>query len=123
MDSVDSKQLLSDRGICVIIPTYNNAGTVADIVSRSLAQCRDVIVVCDGCTDDTVHILGNLPERPVILDLKTNRGKGAALKAGFRYALRAGFSYAITLDGDGQRAGLQLQHPAPEVRVAVIQVA
>ena len=102
MDSVDSKQLLSDRGICVIIPTYNNAGTVADIVSRSLAQCRDIIVVCDGCTDDTVHILGNLPERPVILDLKTNRGKGAALKAGFRYALRAGFSYAITLDGDGQ---------------------
>lgn len=102
MDGVDNKQLLSDRGICVIIPTYNNAGTVAGIVSRSMAQCRDVIVVCDGCTDDTVHILGSLSEQPVILDLKTNRGKGAALKAGFRYALRAGFSYAITLDGDGQ---------------------
>ena len=102
MDTRDSKQLLRDRGICVIIPTYNNAGTIADVVSRAMGQCHDVIVVCDGCTDGTVPILEHLSEKPVIIDLKVNKGKGAALKAGFVYALGAGFSYAITLDGDGQ---------------------
>ena len=37
-----------------------------------------------------------------ILDLGHNRGKGIALREGFRYALKSGFAYAITLDGDGQ---------------------
>lgn len=96
------KETLRARGICVIIPTYNNAGTICDVVTRALAQCDDVIVVCDGCTDSTVELLEALPQKPVILDFKANRGKGAALKEGFRYALKEGFAYAITLDGDGQ---------------------
>lgn len=98
----DQKRLLRDRGICVIIPTYNNAGTIVDVVQRSLAQCSDVIVVCDGCTDNTLQLLNALSEKPVIVELKKNSGKGAALKAGFRYALANGFAYAITLDGDAQ---------------------
>lgn len=98
----DQQQLLRDRGICVIIPTYNNAGTIADVVMRSLEECCDVIVVCDGCTDDTLDRLAELEKKPVIVELKKNSGKGIALKEGFRYALKQGFSYAITLDGDGQ---------------------
>lgn len=102
-DSItDSRKLLRARGICVIIPTYNNAGTIADVVKRSLEQCDDVIVVCDGCTDGTVEILNTLEIKPEILELKVNSGKGNALKQGFRYALNKGFAYAITLDGDGQ---------------------
>lgn len=98
----EQQTLLRDRGICVIIPTYNNAGTIADVVQRAQIQCSDVIVVCDGCTDDTLEILNDLAIKPIIVELKKNSGKGAALKAGFRYALENGFAYAITLDGDGQ---------------------
>ncbi len=101
-DKTEQKQTLRDRGICVIIPTYNNAGTIADVVERSLEQCDDVIVVCDGCTDNTMEILHQLPILPEIVDLKNNQGKGFALRAGFRRALELGFAYAITLDGDGQ---------------------
>lgn len=93
---------LKARGICVIIPTYNNAGTVVGTVTGAMSRCDDVIVVCDGCTDDTVALLKGLQHCPVILEQKRNSGKGSALKAGFRYALEAGFSYAITLDADGQ---------------------
>lgn len=93
---------LKSRGICVIVPTCNNAGTIADVVQRCLAQCDDVIVVCDGCTDGTADILRSLPVVPDILELEFNRGKGAALMEGFRHALSRGFSYAITIDADGQ---------------------
>ncbi len=93
---------LRSRGICVIIPTYNNAGTVADVVSRAQAFCQDVFVVLDGCTDDTMARLEALPEKPRCIVIEQNRGKGNALKEGFRHAREAGFAYAITLDADGQ---------------------
>ena len=99
---VDQKHRMKSRGICVIVPTFNNAGTIVDVVSRCQAQCDDVIVVCDGCTDNTVQLLEAMDFPPVILDLGHNRGKGIALREGFRYALKSGFAYAITLDGDGQ---------------------
>lgn len=98
----EQQKTLRERGICVIIPTYNNARTIADVTERALAQCLDVIVVCDGCTDDTLSELRQLTTQPVIVELKQNQGKGHALREGFRYALDHGFAYAITLDGDGQ---------------------
>lgn len=101
-DLARQQQTLCDRGICVVIPTYNNAGTIVDVVERAMAQCRDVIVVCDGCTDNTVELLESMPQRPAIIKYDRNRGKGTALREGFRYALKRGFAYAITLDGDGQ---------------------
>lgn len=93
---------MRERGICVIIPTYNNGGTIADVVERALRQCLDVFVVCDGCTDQTLDVLGKLDIKPNIIELRQNQGKGNALREGFRAALREGFTYAITIDGDGQ---------------------
>ena len=92
---------LHDRGICVIIPTYNNAGTIADVVTRALVQCKDVIVVSDGCTDGTLEILQKI-EGITLVAYEKNAGKGTALKRGFKKALEMGFAYAITLDADGQ---------------------
>ena len=94
-------KLLRDRGICVVIPTYNNAGTIADVVRRTLVQCKDVIVVADGCTDDTLDILRGI-DGITIVSYARNAGKGTALKRGFRKALEMGFAYAITMDADGQ---------------------
>jgi 1-acyl-sn-glycerol-3-phosphate acyltransferase len=94
------QEALRRRGVCVVIPTYNNAGTVADVVSRAREQCADVFVVLDGCTDGTEALLLEMPVRRIVLS--RNGGKGKALKAGFRAALEAGFAYAITLDADGQ---------------------
>ena len=98
---MESKQTLRDRGICVVIPTYNNAGTIADVVRRALEYCLDVIVVADGCTDQTLDILQGI-EGITIVSCTKNGGKGSALKRGFKQALQMGFAYAITLDADGQ---------------------
>ena len=85
-----------------MIPTYNNAGTIVDVVLRTQAFCQDIFVVLDGCTDDTRLKLEALDRRPELVVLEKNRGKGIALREGFRRALAAGFSYAVTLDADGQ---------------------
>lgn len=98
----EQRATLRARGICVIIPTYNNSDTIVDVVRRAMVQCCDVIVVCDGCTDNTLERLHAMEQQPTIIPLKRNQGKGAALREGFRYALDRGFAYAITLDGDGQ---------------------
>lgn len=106
MSTVDQnrqREVLRKRGICVVIPTYNNGGTIGRVVAGALEQCDDVIVVNDGSTDATASILTGLAKEGLtVVTLDRNSGKGAALKAGFRKALDMGFAYAITLDGDGQ---------------------
>lgn len=97
----DPRQLLRERGICVVIPTYNNAATISTVVSGALEQCLDVIVVNDGSTDDTLSRLETV-EGITLVSYERNRGKGHALREGFRKALAMGFAYAITLDSDGQ---------------------
>ena len=102
------KKSLHERGICVVIPTYNNDGTIANIISDTLKECSDVIVVNDGSTDNTSSILHCI-EGITIVEYDRNQGKGYALKCGFKRALQMGFAYAITLDGDGQHYPSDIQ--------------
>ena len=103
------QKLLHDRGICVVIPTYNNDGTIAAVVADTLKECSDVIVVNDGSTDKTSYILHTIKGITIVEYVK-NRGKGHALKCGFERALQMGFTYAITLDADGQHYPYDIQH-------------
>lgn len=98
---IHQKQLIRDRGICVVIPTYNNHASIQKVVEDTLCNCEDVIVVADGCTDGTTEILQAISDITLVAYSK-NRGKGYALKQGFKKALEMGFAYAITLDADGQ---------------------
>ena len=98
---IRQKQLLHDRGICTIIPTYNNAGTIERVVRETLEQCDDVIVVNDGSTDETTTILHAI-DGITLIEYAQNKGKGHALRCAFKKAMEMGFSYSITLDADGQ---------------------
>ena len=93
---------LRREDICVIIPTYNNAGTVMDVLARTLALDLPVIVVNDGCTDATARLLAGADLPLTVLTHARNRGKGIALRTGLEHARRAGYRYAVTLDADGQ---------------------
>lgn len=97
---VEASCLLKNLKTCVIIPVYNNAGTVKDVVRRALKYCKDVIVVDDGSTDGSSDSLSELGA--VVVRYERNRGKGYALKTGFKAARDRGFERAITIDADGQ---------------------
>ena len=89
--------------VCVVVPTYNNAVTIVDVLRRIAAITQHIIVVIDGCTDDTRERLKDFTDAPlVIVDHAENKGKGAALLSGFKCAILKGYEYAITIDSDGQ---------------------
>ncbi|MEN8157081.1 MAG: DUF2062 domain-containing protein [Bacteroidota bacterium] len=92
---------------CVIIPTYNNAGCIEQLLNDVLEYCNDVIVVNDGSTDRTREVLSAFNTIGVI-DFPENRGKGKALQAAFNQALEQGFDRAITLDSDNQHRASDL---------------
>ena len=86
---------------CVIIPTYNNAATLAAVIEDVAQYSNHIIVVNDGSTDNTVDIVKQFPAVQFI-SYEKNVGKGWALRKAFAYAADKGYKYGITIDSDGQ---------------------
>lgn len=86
---------------CMLIPTYNNAGTLAAVLEDVLTYTHQVIVVNDGSTDNTEEILKQFPQVHAV-NYTPNKGKGIALRTGFKEAVKLGYEHAITMDSDGQ---------------------
>ncbi len=84
----------------VLICAYNEEKHIRKVANGCLKQIKNVIVVDDGSSDKTLNELKKTKAK--ILNHKTNKGKGEALKTGFRYALKNKYDYLILMDGDGQ---------------------
>jgi glycosyltransferase involved in cell wall biosynthesis len=73
--------------VSVVVPSYNEAATIEEVVRRVAAVPfrTEIIVVDDGSTDGTATILARLEgeiEGLTVLSQAVNRGKGAAVRAG-----------------------------------------
>lgn len=86
--------------VIIVIPAYNEAATIADVIERCLQVGREVIVVDDGSLDETAAIAANFPIE--LLRNETNAGKAASLVKGMRRAVEHGADIVATMDGDGQ---------------------
>lgn len=95
------KQKIIDLEVCVLIPTYNNERTLKRVIDGVLTYTSNIIIVNDGATDSTPEILKEYPSLTQI-HLPQNKGKGNALRVGFKKAATLGNQYAITIDSDGQ---------------------
>lgn len=95
------KERMKELRCVVIIPTYNNAETISQVIADVKQFASDIIVVNDGSTDNTAALLRDIEDIKV-LDYQRNQGKGYALKLGLKSAYEMGFRYAITIDSDGQ---------------------
>jgi len=100
-----------DTKICVIVPTYNNAKTLAEVIAELKLHPYPIIAVNDGSTDSTASVLAAIDDIE-ICSYSPNKGKGYALQTGFKKALLLGFDYAVTMDSDGQ-------HHAREIALLV----
>jgi len=108
--------VLKSGELCVIIPTYNNAGTLEKVIADVLEYTSHVMVVNDGSTDATADILKKFPSIKKISYSK-NVGKGWALRQGFKAAMADGYKYAITIDSDGQHFASDLPAFAKKLEI------
>jgi glycosyltransferase involved in cell wall biosynthesis len=92
---------INDLKLCVIVPVYNNAGTLAAVISDILDCTYNIIIVNDGSTDNFAEVMDNFNFLHRV-KYRENRGKGYALKCGFDMAKGLGYRYAISMDADGQ---------------------
>lgn len=86
--------------VAAVIPCWNEAGTIGEVVRRTRLEVPHVWVVDDGSTDATARLAEAAGAR--VLRQVRNQGKGAALRAGLAAARAEGATWAVTLDGDGQ---------------------
>lgn len=90
----------------VLIPSYNTGSArLLETVRGALESGTPVCVVIDGSTDGSAEAIAAeaAPQRQLhVVQLPRNRGKGAAVEAGARWALDRGHTHALTLDADGQ---------------------
>jgi glycosyltransferase involved in cell wall biosynthesis len=85
--------------VLALIPGYQEGPRIAAVVAAA-RTFLPVVVVDDGSTDDTAAQAE--AAGAAVLRQVPNAGKGAALRAGFRYALEHGAAAVVTLDADGQ---------------------
>jgi glycosyltransferase involved in cell wall biosynthesis len=86
--------------LSVVVPCFNEVGTVETVVRAVLASpwTAEVLAVDDGSTDGTRDVLARLSDPRVrVLLQPENRGKGAALRLGFA---EAGADYVLVQDAD-----------------------
>jgi glycosyltransferase involved in cell wall biosynthesis len=90
---------MTSRSIA-LIPSYNEAERVGEVVARARPHVDEVVVVDDGSTDDTVAVAQQAGA--MVLRHQQNRGKGAAIATALDYFGRSDAEMAILLDADGQ---------------------
>ena len=95
-------EIMKRKRIVVVVPSYNNARTVVDVLKELKHYTSDIILVDDGCTDGTSELVAAARLDIDVVSLKPNQGKGKALMAGFDRARERGFEFAVTIDSDGQ---------------------
>ena len=88
------------KRLAVVIPVYNHAATIIEVVRQARELRYPVFVVDDGSTDDTLKRLKIISGINIITH-KENRGKGAAILSGFAAVAKVA-DWAITIDADGQ---------------------
>lgn len=86
----------------VILPALNAETTLGPVIKglRKYVPGGYIVGINDGSTDGTASLLRSLCDRAI--DFPTNRGKGAALQAGFAVARELDCTEVLTIDSDGQ---------------------
>lgn len=103
----------------IIIPAYNEEKAIEMVIKESLNH-SDVLVVDDGSSDLTSELAKNAGVQ--VIKHGENRGKGAAIKTGLKYAIENGYNAMVLLDGDGQHDPRFIPHLVDELKDAYMVI-
>jgi len=98
--NIEKNQDTRKKSIIICIPAYNEEKTIAKVIVDAKKHSDNIIVIDDGSSDYTPHIVKQLGVK--LLQHKKNLGKGAALRTGFTYAMTFHPDVVVTMDGDCQ---------------------
>lgn len=91
-----------EKKIIAIIPAYNEASEIENVVRKTLEKVNCVIVVDDGSSDNTGDLAFNAGAN--VISHSFNLGKGMALNTGLKVALSCNADIVVLIDGDGQHS-------------------
>ncbi len=100
MDGSPGASAVNRTTVAAIIPAYLEEKHIGDVVTRTIEQLDNVLVVDDGSSDATAANARSAGAELIIHE--RNLGKGDSIKTGLRYWLDRGFQHVVILDGDGQ---------------------
>jgi len=92
---------MDDRDdVCVLVPTYNEAETIGDVVRGFREEGFDRVLVIDGRSTDDTRQLAEAAGAEVVVQSGTGRGsgKGQAVREGLELVEKP---YVLLVDGDG----------------------
>jgi len=87
------------RASLVVIPTYNEAESIAQILGALKPLDCDVLVIDDGSPDGTAQIVRDVGVE--VIERSGKLGLGSAYRTGFSIGLDRGYTYIIQMDADG----------------------
>ncbi len=93
--------------IIAVIPAYNESAFIKRVIEETSRYVDKVIVVDDGSVDETGEIVKET--NAILVKHKRNKGKGEALKTGFKTALKNHADIIVTLDGDYQHKPVEIK--------------
>ncbi|MBN1657088.1 MAG: glycosyltransferase family 2 protein [Anaerolineae bacterium] len=94
----------STEPLLIVIPVYNEAGSIVQVLRRLREMIDADILIVDDCSGDgsAAAVAASGISLPHMLRHERNRGYGAALRTGFDFAIRYGYDLVLTFDADGQ---------------------
>lgn len=102
------------KNVWVIIPAYNEAKDIGEVIKKTRRYSKNIVIVDDGSTDNTYDIATK--NNVKVVKHIVNLGKGAALKTGCEYAMKNNAGIMIAMDADGQHDPKDIPRFAKELK-------
>ncbi|RMD86080.1 MAG: glycosyltransferase family 2 protein [Candidatus Dadabacteria bacterium] len=95
-----TREIYQGRKVVAVLPAYNLEDSIAELVRKTKNYVDECIVVADGSKDKTGEAARSAGA--IVPEPENVRGKGFAVRKGFREALRLNPDVVVLMDADGQ---------------------
>lgn len=108
---------MKNENIVILIPAYNPTKDLIKLTNELINKNFSVVVINDGSKKDSSSIFDKLNKKVNLLIHDTNKGKGQALKTGFKYIINniTTCKGIVTADADGQHLVKDILNIAKEL--------